>query len=83
MSDAPKPRTRSAAPKPADGHVSPMFKLLFFSTLGITLLSMVGMVILPFFTSATHDTQAATDTFATVFKMGVGVLFGLVSGKAT
>jgi hypothetical protein len=64
------------------GAISPMFKLLFFSTLGITLASMLGMIILPFFASAEHDPQAAADTCATVFKMGVGVLFGLISGKA-
>jgi hypothetical protein len=65
------------------GAISPRFKLLFLSTFGITLLSMLGMVLLPFFASESHDPAAAAETCATVFKMGVGVLFGLISGKAT
>jgi hypothetical protein len=55
---------------------------VFTATFGITLLSMAGMIGLSFFSTKFPDAKGAADTCSTVFKMGVGVIFGMVSGRA-
>jgi hypothetical protein len=61
--------------------VSPAFKLVFISVLGVTVLCILlnlGLVLL-----GPYNPQAErlSDSLSTAWKLGLGAIFGLLSGK--
>jgi hypothetical protein len=66
--------------KPLD--VTPRFKLVFFSVLGLTVLSLVvSFVLVTRDGNSSEDTRRLIETCSTAFKMGFGAVVGLLGGS--
>ena len=61
--------------------LSPMFKLVFLSVLGITILSMFITCALVAIHNETDQGKALFELFASLTKMGFGAMLGLLGGK--
>ncbi|MFD8749388.1 hypothetical protein ACFV0O_00150 [Kitasatospora sp. NPDC059577] len=63
--------------------ITPVFRLVFFSVLGLTVASLVTTVWLVL---AVHDpndqAKSLVENLLTIAKLGVGAIFGLLGGKA-
>ena len=64
--------------------VPPLFKLVFLAVFGITLLSGFGAAGIAFASGEelTNNQQSVFEAANTAWKMGVGVVFGMLGGKA-
>jgi len=64
--------------------LTPAFKLVFLSVLGLTIMSLVGQFCIVAFLSNPSSDAAKTlmETCATVTKIGFGAIVGLLSGKS-
>ena len=63
-------------------NLSPVFKLVFVSVLGITILSMIITCALVAVHNETDQGKALFELFASITKMGFGAMVGLLGGKA-
>lgn len=70
------------APKPPVPAASPAFKLVFWSVLGLTILSLLVSVWLATWGKETEETKRLIETCSTTWKLGFGALVGLIGGKA-
>jgi|GEM_PF-1180594 len=76
----PPPPPEQSAPK----FISPTFKLVFLSVLGLTILAGAAEVIMAaYWTAPTSNQQSAFEAASFVWKAGVGAILGLVGGKVT
>jgi hypothetical protein len=65
-------------------HLTPAFKLIFGSVLAITFVSLLVMIALAIFVQGPNDqVKNVFETCSTTFKLGVGAILGLISGKTT
>ena len=56
--------------------VSPAFKLVFFSVLGLTVLSLIAGFVAVAFLEQTEDAKRFAETCSTTWKMGFGAIGG-------
>ena len=74
------PPLEESAPK----FISPTFKLVFLSVLGLTILAGAAEVIMAaYWTAPSANQQSAFEAASFVWKAGVGAILGLVGGKVT
>jgi hypothetical protein len=60
----------------------PLFKLVFSTVVGITILSGGAEIMMAaFWTNPTADQQSAFEAIGFAWKAGIGAIFGLLSGK--
>ena len=72
-----------AQPPPATTiTLTPAFKLVFFTVLGLTVLSLAASFILVLLPNPSEEAKRLAETCSTIFKLGCGTIFGLISGKA-
>ena len=70
-------------PAPTPVTLTPAFKLVFLSVLGLTLLCMVVMIWLAVrVQNPSQDVGRLIETCSTAFKLGFGAIVGLIGGKA-
>ena len=70
-------------PPPVLGVVTPMFKLVFLTVLGLTILSLAASFGLAVWADPTKDaTRSLMETCSTTWKMGFSAIIGLIGGKA-
>ena len=63
-------------------ETAPFFKLIFFSVLGLTALSLGVNVSLVFsFSNPSQEVKSLIETCSTTWKLGFGALLGLIGGK--
>ena len=76
----------AASPKQSSTTITvtltPAFKLVFLSVLGITVLSMVLSCYLVASGAASEDKTALVQACLTTWKLGFGAIIGLLGGKA-
>ncbi len=63
-------------------EITPTFKLVFLSVLGITILAMVLSCYLVGYGPDTETGQALLESFCTTWRLGFGAIVGLLGGKA-
>lgn len=63
--------------------ITPAFKLTFNAGMILTIISLVVAIYLSGMTEPTPQQVKLFDTCSTTWKMGFGVLIGLLGGKAT
>ncbi len=61
--------------------LTPAFKLVFFSVLGLTVLSLVASFVLVFVPNPSDEAKRLGETCSTIFKLGCGTVFGFLGGK--
>jgi hypothetical protein len=65
-------------------RVSPTFKLVFLSVLGITIASgLLQILLASVWPSPTPNQQSAFEAMSLAWKVGIGAIFGLLGGKVT
>lgn len=71
--------------KPSSDPVvlTPVFKLIFLTTLSLTVLSLGVSLFLSFQGKLSVPQANLFETCATTWKMGFGTIIGLIGGKAT
>jgi hypothetical protein len=79
---AQQPASPPAAPPITAAPLTPAFKLVFFSVLGLTVLSLIVGVVLVLLPNPSEEAKRLTETCSTIFKLGCGTIFGLIGGKA-
>ncbi|HWE35668.1 MAG TPA: hypothetical protein VG406_03785 [Isosphaeraceae bacterium] len=62
--------------------MTPAFRLVFFSVLGLTLLSLAASVYLVLREKQTDEIKRLAETCSTTWKLGFGAIGGLIGGKA-
>jgi hypothetical protein len=68
---------------PVAGVVTPMFRLVFFTVLGQTVLSLAASFGLAIWADPTKDaTKSLLETCSTTWKMGFSAIIELIGGKA-
>ncbi len=67
---------------PGTVEMSPAFKLIFFSVLGLTILSLAACIALAISARQTDAIKNLIETTSTTWKMGFGAIIGLLGGKA-
>lgn len=75
------PHVDEQAPNIATLTLTPVFKLVFLSVLGITILSMILCCPLALLKQSTPRLDALFEAFATTWKLGFGAIIGLIGGK--
>jgi hypothetical protein len=63
--------------------ITPVFKLVFFTVLGLTLLSGATSLCLATQSSLSAQQNRIFESCSTTWQMGVGAIFGLLGSKAT
>lgn len=86
-SGVPTERGKRAALSPAgsggDGSgLSPRFKLIFATVVGLTVLALVLNVVLALCGDGSEQVRAVADTCSTTYKLGFGAIVGLLGAKA-
>ncbi len=79
------PDTRSRKPTSGtvgDAKFTPAFRWVFLSILGIAAACFIALIGLSLVPKQTATIQQTTETCSTVFKLCVGAIIGLISGKA-
>jgi hypothetical protein len=79
---AQQPDSPPAAPPITTIPLTPAFKLVFFSVLGLTVLSLIVGVVLVLLPNPSEEAKRLAETCSTIFKPGCGTIFGLIGGKA-
>jgi hypothetical protein len=78
----PDPPPNPPSPLPATAIVlTPAFKLIFFSVLGLTILSLVGNFLAVLVPNQTEEVKRLAETCSTTWKLGFGAIVGLIGGK--
>ena len=62
--------------------LTPTFKLVFLSVLGLTILSLVVSIWLAEHPNPSEEMKRLIETCTTTYKMGFGAIVGLIGGKA-
>lgn len=63
--------------------LTPVFKMVFLSILGLTILSAgTGIALAIFVASPSAELRGWNETCSTAFKLGFGAIVGLIGGKA-
>jgi hypothetical protein len=70
-----------AAPEQKSVVLAPSFKLALLSVIGLTLLSLVVMVVMAITNAENDASKDLLTTCSTTFKMGFGAVVGLLGGK--
>ncbi len=71
-------------PVPAQSiPLTPTFKLVFFSALGLTVISLAIAVVISFIDAPNDNQKELFTTCSITWKFGVGSIIGLIGGKAT
>jgi len=78
----PAPASPGLGPPAATLSLTPAFKLIFFSVLGLTVLSLVASFVLVIREQQTEETKRLAETCSTTWKLGFGAIVGLIGGKA-
>ena len=63
--------------------LTPTFKLIFFTVLFLTILSLAVSLFLVTRQDLTEDGKRLAETCSTTWKMGFAAIVGLIAGKAT
>ncbi|MGQ5592815.1 hypothetical protein ACUJ8N_11315 [Streptomyces sp. ESR1.13] len=63
--------------------LTPRFKLIFWTVVALTVLSLILNVVLSLLAGDSAQVTAASEACSTTFKMGFGAIVGLIGGKAT
>jgi hypothetical protein len=61
--------------------LTPAFKLVFFTVLGLSILSLVASFVLVLLPNPSDEAKRLAETCSTIFKLGCGTFFGLLGGK--
>lgn len=67
---------------PAQVVFTPAFALVFFTVLGLTILSLVASMVLVLREKQTDQIKNLAETTSTTYKMGFAAIIGLIGGKA-
>jgi hypothetical protein len=62
--------------------LTPAFKKVFNTVLGLTILSLGVSLVLALWPGQSDDVKRLIETCSTTFKMGFGAVVGLIGGKA-
>jgi hypothetical protein len=73
----------SEARTPTAIEVSPAFKWILITVIGITAVTFATNVLLVVFAEKNEDIKTLINACSDAWKGGVGAVFGLVAGKAT
>ena len=66
-----------------DGSITPLFKLVFLSVLGLSILCLVANVVLAVqIERPSAQVRDVLSTLSTAWKTGFGAIVGLIGGKA-
>jgi len=68
-------------PPIASLSLTPLFKLVFISVLGLTILSLIVSFYLVTRDNPSEDMKRLAETCSTTWKMGFGAVVGLIGGK--
>ncbi len=74
--------SNQALPQVASFALTPTFKLIFFTVLGLTILSLVVSFVLVMRETQTEETKRLAETCSTTWKLSFGAIVGLIGGKA-
>jgi hypothetical protein len=79
------PRKKQANPTriaPVIKPVSPVFRLTFLSVVGLTGISLLVSLIIASLPEHSSEAKQVLDACLSTWKMGFGVILGLIGGKA-
>ena len=67
----------------SEATISPFFKLIFRTVLGLTVLSLaVDVALIMLINNPSEQAKGLIETCSTTWKMGFGAIVGLIGGKA-
>lgn len=75
-------RSGDSSPPAATIELTPAFRLVFFSVLGLTVLSLTVSFDLVLRERQTEEIKRLAETCSTTWKLGFGAIVGLIGGKA-
>ena len=81
--NAGQPAKSERLPPVASLRLSPLFKLLFLSVLGLTVLSLIVSVYLVTRDNPSEEVMRLAETCSTTWKLGSGAVVGLIGGKVS
>ena len=65
-----------------DGEITPRFKLIFLTVVGITVVLLAAGTLISIQPDASPEAHQTADTLLDFAKAGLGSIFGLLGGKA-
>ena len=71
-----------ARPPASQVKLTPAFTLIFFSVLGLTILSLIVSIYLVQLPNQSEEVKRLAETCSTTWKLGFGAIVGLIGGKA-
>jgi hypothetical protein len=75
--------TKASAVTPQTTVLTPFFKLVFLTVLGLTLLSIaIDLFLVMMVNNPSEQAKSLIETCSTTWKMGFGAIVGLIGGKA-